>query len=158
MPPSDPSAPEEDQTVGLKLVNKASESGTSSDSSDPQSPTPDGGSADPRRDRRRLPVWLFVLALILFSLVIGWQAQVASELEAEVTGLEERLEQTRALLDAHRTHLSEIRGGVHELSERLQGLRTLVDSDPTESLPESDVSIAVWSTSPSPCAACPSPT
>ena len=136
MPPSDPSAPEEDQTVGLKLVNKASESGTSSDSSDPQSPTPDGGSADPRRDRRRLPVWLFVLALILFSLVIGWQAQLASELESQVAGLEVQLERTNVLLDSHRTHLSEVRGGVHELSERLQSLRALVDRDPTDGVSE----------------------
>ena len=132
MPPSDPSAPEEDQTVGLKLVNKASESGTSSDSSDPQSPTPDGGSADPRRDRRRLPVWLFVLALILFSLVIGWQAQLASELESQVAGLEVQLERTNVLLDSHRAHLSEVRGGVHELSERLQSLRALVDRGVSE--------------------------
>ena len=131
MPPSDPTAPEEDQTVGLKLVNTASESGTSSDSSDPQSSPPDGGSADPRSGRRRLPVWLFVLALILFSLVLSWQAQLASELESQVAGLEVQLERTNALLDSHRTHLSEVRGGVHELSERLQSLRALVDRDPT---------------------------
>jgi hypothetical protein len=137
MPPSDPSAPEEDQAVGLKLVNKASESGTSSDSSDPQSSTPpDGGSADPRRDRRRLPVWLFVLALILFSLVIGWQAQLASELESQVAGLEVQLERTNVLLDSHRTHLSDVRGGVRELSERLQSLRALVDRDPTDGVSE----------------------
>jgi uncharacterized coiled-coil protein SlyX len=132
MPPSDPSAPEEDQDIGLKLVNTASESGTSSDSSDPQSSTPDGDSVEPRSDPRRLPVWLFVLALILFSLVIGWQAQLASELESQVAGLEVQLEQTNALLDSHRTHLSEVRGGVHELSERLQSLRALVDRDPTD--------------------------
>jgi len=136
MPPSDPTAPEEDQTVGLKLVNTASESGTSSDSSDPQSSPPDGGSADPRSGRRRLPVWLFVLALILFSLVLSWQAQLASELESQVAGLEVQLERTNALLDSHRSHLTEVRGGVHDLSERLQSLSALVDREPTDRVSE----------------------
>jgi len=123
--PPDPSKPDEERTVGLELVDGASKSGRSFDAS---------GSApsDRQTDRRGLPIWLFVAALILFSLAIGWQAQVASELEAEVAGLEAQLERTNALLDAHRTHLSEIRGGVHELSDRLQGLRELVDRHPTD--------------------------
>ncbi len=126
---SDPSKPEEDQTVDLKLVDSTSGSGTSIDAPEPTPETDPTG-------RRSLPVWYFVVALVLFSLVIGWQAQRASELEAERAGLEEQLERTNGLLDAHRTRLSEIRGGVHELSERLQGLRALVDSDPT-GVPES---------------------
>jgi uncharacterized coiled-coil protein SlyX len=63
--------------------------------------------------------------------VIGWQAQLASELESQVAGLEVQLERTNVLLDSHRTHLSDVRGGVRELSERLQSLRALVDRDPT---------------------------
>ena len=126
---SDPSKPEEDQTAGLKLVDATSDSGTSTDV--PKSPP----TTDPT-DRWSLPVWQFVVALVLFALVIGWQAQVASELEAELVGLEEQLERTNILLDAHRMRFSEIRGGVHELSERLEGLRALVDSDPT-GVPES---------------------
>jgi hypothetical protein len=91
-------------------------------------------------DRLRLPLWLFVAGLILMALVIGWQAQNAGELEAQVVGLEVELERTNGLLEAHRTHLSEIRGGVEDLSERLQGLRALVESDPiqAESAGESD--------------------
>jgi hypothetical protein len=137
MPPGDPSTPDEDPNIGLKLVNATSESENSSDSSDAARSTPETGSTDPRSDRRKLPVWLFVVALILFSLVIGWQAQLASELESQVAGLEVQLERTNTLLDAHRAHLTDIRGGVHELSERLQGLRALVDRDPTDDSSES---------------------
>ena len=77
-----------------------------------------------------------LVALVLFALLVGWQAQVASELKAEVAILEGQLEESQALLGAHRAHLSEIRGGVHELSESLLGLSALVDRDPTESLAE----------------------
>jgi hypothetical protein len=86
-----------------------------------------------------LPVWLFVVALIVFALVIGRQAQLASELEAEVAGLEVQLEHTNALLDARRAHLNEVREGVHELSERLQRLRGLVGRDPTAGVPETEL-------------------
>lgn len=134
---SDGSKP--DPAVDLKLVTAASESDSDSESETP-SPMPEQAPTHPRRERRSLPVWLFVVALILFALVIGRQAQVAGELEAEVAGLEERLERTHALLDAHRSHLSEIRGGVQELSERLEGLRSLVDRDPTEGIPKSAAS------------------
>jgi len=133
---SDPSKPEGDQTVDLKLVDAMSEPETPSD---PPMPTFETGPAPRPRDRWRLPAWLFVVTSILFFLVIGWQAQIAGELEARVAGLEEQLERTNALLDARRTHLSEIRGGVQELSERLRGLRTLVDSDPTAGVPERTV-------------------
>jgi hypothetical protein len=123
--PEGPEEPEENETVGLKLVDAESES----------VPSPDARvstAGTDSTDRRRLPAWLFVAALIVFSIVIGWQAQVAGELEAEVAGLEAQLERTNALLDAHRSHLSEVRGGVHELSQSLQGLRALVDSDPED--------------------------
>jgi hypothetical protein len=122
MPP-DQSNSEADRNLGLKLVDEASTSGAS----------PNAGESDfdpGRSGRWVLPVWLFVLALIVFFLAIGWQAKVASELEAEVEGLERDLAHTTALLDRHRTHLEEIRGGVQELSARLAGLSTLVESDP----------------------------
>jgi len=133
---SDPSKPEGDQTVDLKLVDAMSEPETTPD---PPRPTFETSPAHRPRDRRRLPAWLFVVTSILFFLVIGWQAQIAGELEARVARLEEQLERTNALLGARRTHLSEIRGGVQELSERLRGLRTLVDSDPTAGVPERTV-------------------
>ena len=132
---SDASKPEEDPSVGLKLVDARSESGSSPDAS---RSTPGTGPTHRQSDRRSLSGWLLVVALIISFLLIAWQARVASELEAEVAGLEAQLELTGALLDAHRTHLSEIRGGVHELSERLEGLRTLVDL-PIEGVPESVV-------------------
>jgi hypothetical protein len=123
---TDSTKAEAEQNANLKLVDDASESG--------QRPfaTP-STSGTGRSERRSLPVWLFVVVLIAFALLIGWQAQLASELEAEVAGLEQELVRSRALLDAHRTHLGEIRGGVHELSASLEGLRTLVDRDPVES-------------------------
>ena len=126
MPPSDPFTPAEDTNGGLKLVDAASESATSHEASASET-----GQRKRNDDRRSLPLWLFVLALLLFALAIGWQARNASRLEAVVAGLEGELERTNANLDAHRTHLSEIRGGVYALSERLQGLRLLVDTDPT---------------------------
>ena len=136
MAPTDSSSPEEDETTGLKLVDDSADSETSSDASRSTSET---GSSGRRSKRRSLPVWLFVVALIIFALVIGRQAQLASELEAEVAGLEVQLEHTNALLDARRAHLSELREGVHELSERLQGLRGLVDRDPTVGVLETDL-------------------
>jgi hypothetical protein len=136
MAPTDSTSPEEDQTTGLKLVDDSADSEASSETSRSNSET---GSSDRRSKRRSLPVWLFVVALIVFALVIGRQAQLASELEGEVAGLEVQLEHTNALLDARRTHLSEVREGVHELSERLQGLRGLVDRDPTAGVPEAEL-------------------
>ena len=136
MPPSDPSSPDEDPAIGLKLVDESAGSGATQD----ESPSAPESAPTGRGIRgRSLPVWLFAVALIVFSLVIGRQAQLASELETEVAGLEAQLEHTSALLDAHRTHLSEVRGGVHELSERLQGLRSLVDRDPMAEAPETAV-------------------
>jgi hypothetical protein len=133
MPPSDPSSPDQDPAIGLKLVDESAGSGATQDASPS---APESAPTDRGIRGRSLPAWLFAVALIVFSLAIGWQAQLAGELEAEVAGLEAQLEHTSALLDAHRTHLSEVRGGVHELSERLQGLRSLVDRDPTAKVPE----------------------
>ena len=124
---SGPFEPEMDQANGLKLVDAPSESSTPGESDEsPRDRTPWAS--------RRLPAWLFVVALILFALLVGWQAQVASELKAEVALLDSQLERANALLDAHQTHLSEIRGGVHDLSESLLGLRALVDIDPSENV------------------------
>jgi len=136
MAPTDSSSPEEDQTTGLKLVDDSADSRASSDASRSTSET---GPSDRGSNRRSLPVWLFVAVLIVFALVIGRQAQLASELEAEVAGLEVQLEHTNALLDPRRTHLSDVREGVHELSERLQSLRGLVDRDPTAGVPETEL-------------------
>ena len=127
--PTDSSKAEAEQDANLKLVDEASESGQRPDA------TP-SSSGTGRSERRSLPVWLFVLVLIAFALLIGWQAQLASELESQVAGLEVQLERTNVLLDSHRAHLSEVRGAVHELSERLQSLRALVDRDPTGGVSE----------------------
>ena len=86
-----------------------------------------GGEPD---GRQILPVWLFVSGLIIAAVVIGWQARLAGELVAEVAVLEQQLERSHALLEAHRNHLGEIRGGVTDLSERLAGLRKLVAEGP----------------------------
>ena len=124
--PQDHSNSEADRTVDLKLVDQAAGYDAV--------PGANESSAGPERsDRWVLPVWLFVVALIVFFLVLGWQAKVASELESKVEGLERDLAQTTALLEGHRTHLEEIRGGVQELSAHLAGLRTLVERGPDDS-------------------------
>jgi len=125
-----------DRAGALKLVDAPSGDETSD-------AAPDPALARAPSESRRLPAWLFIVALVLFAILVGWQAQVASGLKAEVVALEGRLERTNALLDAHRVHLSEIRGGVHELSESLLGLRALVDSDPSESVAPLDAEPAL---------------
>lgn len=113
----------------LKLVD---ESGAFESLADAEEPNvePRSGAADDS-PQRSLPIWMFVVGLIVAVVVIGWQAQLAGELEAEVAGLERKLERSSALLEAHRSHLGEVRGGVYDLSERLDGLRALVDSGPS---------------------------
>jgi|GEM_PF-4311686 len=134
---SGPFEPEADQTSGPKLVDVSAESGISTQAQEPAiEPEPELESDPEPAPARRFPGWLMLVALVLFALLVGWQAQVASELKAEVAILEGQLEESQALLGAHRAHLSEIRGGVHELSESLLGLSALVDRDPTESLAE----------------------
>jgi hypothetical protein len=83
-----------------------------------------------------LPLWLFVAAVVVFGLIVVWQARLAGELEAQVMGLENELAATTTRLEAHRAHLSEIRGGVRDLSASLEGLRVLVDAEPADAAPE----------------------
>ncbi|MBC8188699.1 MAG: hypothetical protein H8E78_10945, partial [Proteobacteria bacterium] len=59
-------------------------------------------------------------------------AQLAGELEAEIVGLEARLDRAQSLVEAHRSHLGEIRGGVDDLSGRIDGLRALIESGPID--------------------------
>lgn len=79
---------------------------------------------------RGLPIWMFLVGLVLAVAVIGWQVQRAGRLEAEIASLKSDLERSHALVEAHRSHLGEIRGGVYDLSERLDDLRALVEAGP----------------------------
>jgi hypothetical protein len=140
IPPTTPTSPISPSDSGspvadLKLVD---ESTVFEDRADTEEfhPEPQDTVTD-ESSPRSLPVWMFVVGLIVAVVVIGWQAQLASELEAEVAGLEGRLERSNALLEAHRSHLGKIRGGVYDLSERLDGLRALVDGGPAAGLTES---------------------
>ncbi len=93
-----------------------------------------GSSAVGRGDRkpgRHVPLWLFAALLVVFLVGYGYQTHHASQLEFEVARLEESLTRAEARLESHRTHLLEIRGGVHDLSSRLESLRALIDQDPT---------------------------
>jgi len=125
--PTDLSNSEDAEGAGLKLVEESGGFETAG----PAEGRP--GDSD-SKGRRGLPIWLFVLVLLAFVSVAGWQVQVTGELEAEVAGLEAELSRSNALLDAHRLHLSEVRVGVHEVSAQLEGLRALVDRDPTDPL------------------------
>lgn len=84
-----------------------------------------------RKQGRQLPLWLFAVLLVLFLFGYGYQAHQASQFEAEVAHLEASLARAESRLESHRTHLLEIRGGVHDLSSRLESLRVLIDRDPT---------------------------
>jgi len=87
--------------------------------------------AQPAGDARRgLPVWLFLLVFVLFSLALLWQVREARRLTSVVVTLEQDLAEARARLGAHRDHLGEIRLGVEGLSERLVELRRLVEAGP----------------------------
>ena len=121
---SNPTADAGSPVADLKLVDEAEEF-----------PSHSRDGAEDESTQRSLPIWMFVVGLIVAVVVIGWQAQLAGELEAEVAGLESQLERSNTLLEAHRSHLGEIRGGVHDLSERLDGLRALVDGGPASSGP-----------------------
>ena len=132
-------------STGLKLVGAAPASGgagstpgsaapPSSDAKAPGSgPTP-GASPVRRGDRkqgRQLPLWMFGVLVALFVIGYGYQTHHASRLEAEVTRLEASLAKAESRLESHRTHLLEIRTGVHDLAARLESLRVLIDRDPT---------------------------
>ncbi len=84
-----------------------------------------------RKQGRQLPLWLFGALLVLFLVAYGYQTYQASQFEAEVARLETSLAKAESRLESHRTHLLEIRGGVHDLSSRLESLRVLIDRDPT---------------------------
>lgn len=84
-----------------------------------------------RKQGRQVPLWLFGALLVLFLIGFGYQTHHASQLESEVTRLEASLAKAEDRLESHRTHLLEIRGGVHDLSARLESLRALIDRDPT---------------------------
>lgn len=113
--------------------------GASSDSarSVPGAPTtPLPKSSGGRTAGRRLPLWLFIVLLVAFLIAFGYQTRNAGRLESEVARLEESLAQAESRLESHRTHLLEIRGGVHDLTTRLESLRTLIDRDPTVDAPK----------------------
>lgn len=141
--PSNISTPSENAAAAaLKLVDSAPESGDEivTDTSSTTAPMPLEGDREGDSDSRRVPLWMLVVALILGVVVIGWQAQLASELEAEVAGLERQIDRSQALIEAQGAHLGEIRGGVYELSDQLDGLRALIDAGPHRGaveLPES---------------------
>jgi hypothetical protein len=80
---------------------------------------------------RSLPLWMFGVLFVLFLLGYGFQTHHASQLEAEVLRLQESLAKAESRLESHRTHLLEIRTGVHDLSARLESQRVLIDRDPT---------------------------
>lgn len=84
-----------------------------------------------RKSPRQVPLWLFAALLVVFLIGYGYQTHHASQLEFEVARLEESLTRAEARLESHRTHLLEIRGGVHDLSARFESLRALIDQDPT---------------------------
>lgn len=81
-------------------------------------------------EHQGIPVWIALLGLLIAALILSYQMRVNGQLEAEVTGLEAELSRTQVVLDAHKTHLTEIRGGVRDLSTRLQSLQTLVETEP----------------------------
>ncbi len=88
-------------------------------------------------DRRGLPIWLFLVVFVVFSLALVWQVLEARRLEGAVATLEQDLTEARTLLGAHRDHLGEIRAGVEAVSERLGELRRLVEAGP-ETIQDAD--------------------
>lgn len=134
--------------AGLKLVGERSQAvgsaasaqnaertGGASGESAPGASSPSAaaaaGAAGGPKAGRRLPLWLFVVLFVAFLIAFGYQTRHAGRLESEVARLEASLAQAESRLESHRTHLLEIRGGVHDLTTRLESLRTLIDRDPT---------------------------
>jgi phage shock protein A len=91
---------------------------------------------------------MLVATILLGIVVLGWQMQLASELQTEVASLEGQLDRTRAVVDAQRSHLGEIRGGVYALSDQLDGLRALVDGGPQEGSSDSSEPVPATSITP----------
>ncbi len=131
--------------AGLKLVGERG-TATAAPGASPGAPRTPGSGNDPgagttsgptaargsgRRPGRQLPLWLFVALFVAFLAAFGYQTHHAGRLENEVARLEASLAQAESRLESHRTHLLEIRGGVHDLSTRLESLRALIDRDPT---------------------------
>jgi len=115
--------------VELSAPKKRLESvGGTNESIEDQQGRPEAESSE--GERRGLPVWLFLLVFILFSLALVWQVREARQLEGTVVALEQDLAEAQALLGAHRDHLGEIRSGVEGLTERLGELRRLVEAGP----------------------------
>lgn len=134
-------AGERSSATGLKLVSGRSAS-SGEEAAPAAGPSPSMGTGHPasgpevatRRARgsgRRLPAWSFVVLVVLFLTALGYQSYHASQLGDQVARLEASLADAERRLESHRTHLLEIRGGVHDLSGRLEALRALVDRDPT---------------------------
>ncbi len=140
-PPDSSDSPETRDGADLRLVETPTSApdGTDTSIDRPSSPKPGGtgerselGKTDEPAEAAgaSVPRWLFVLTLLLSAGIVFWQVRHAGELEARMVGLEEELARANALVEAHRTHLGEIRGGMHALSARVQALRDLVDRDP----------------------------
>ena len=89
------------------------------------------GSAKVAPPARQLPLWLFGALFVVFLIAFGYQTHQAGQFEVEVSRLEASLAKAEGRLESHRTHLLEIRGGVHDLSSRVEDLRVLIDRDPT---------------------------
>ena len=98
-------------------------------------PTPLPKTSGGRTAGRRLPLWLFIVLFVVFLIALGYQTRNAGRLESELARLEESLAQAESRLESHRTHLLEIRGGVHDLTTRLESLRLLIDRDPAVDAP-----------------------
>jgi len=114
----------------------SSDSARSVPGSPPPPITPLPKTSGGRTAGRRLPLWLFIVLFVAFLIAFGYQTRNAGRLESEVARLEESLAQAESRLESHRTHLLEIRGGVHDLTTRLESLRTLIDRDPTVDAPK----------------------
>ncbi len=104
------------------------------DSDSDSSPSPGG---DDVRGWPAPPLWIVLATLAIGVAVIGWQAERSAELEAEVARLEVDIDRAHSLLEAHRSHLGEIRSGVDELSGHLERLRVVVDSGPIDAVAKS---------------------
>lgn len=134
--------------AGLKLVSERGAStgavGAPPSGAEPASGSPSAGASSATagkgaaaagrgegRTGLQLPLWMFGVLFVLFLLGYGYQTHHASQLEAEVLRLQESLARAESRLESHRTHLLEIRTGVHDLSARLESLRVLIDRDPT---------------------------
>ncbi|MBY0399807.1 hypothetical protein K2X89_05895 [Myxococcota bacterium] len=119
--------------AGLKLVSErgASAGGTGVGSGAAAGTSGATAARGDLKTTRQLPLWMFGVLFVLFLLGYGYQTHHASQLETEVLRLQESLAKAESRLESHRTHLLEIRTGVHDLSARLESLRVLIDRDPT---------------------------